>query len=92
MKEKFKRVYNIGQKVCTDEHVVKGKEKNNPLMQYISIKPIKTGTKIWELACSCYGYLHGVKCIQGEVVEILTEGQHIGLLGTLLCNFVTRRL
>ena len=63
---------NIGQNVCVHQRMVKGKEKK-PLKQYISIQPIKTGTKIWEMALSCCGYLHDFKCIEGEVVEILTE-------------------
>ena len=65
MKEKFKQAYNIGQKVCVDEHMVKGKGKN-PFKQYLPMKHIKRGTKIWELACSCCGYLYDFQVYTGK--------------------------
>ena len=65
MREKFKQAYNLGQKVCVDEHMVKGKGKN-PFKQYLPMKPIKRGTKIWELACSCCGYLYDFQVYTGK--------------------------
>ena len=65
MKEKFEHSYNIGQKVCVDEHMVKGKGRN-PFKQYLPMKPIKRGTKIWELACSCCGYLYDFQVYTGK--------------------------
>ena len=65
MKEKFKHAYNIGEKVCVDEHMVKGKGRN-PFKQYLPMKPIKRGTKIWELACSCCGYLYDFQVYTGK--------------------------
>ena len=65
MREKFKQAYNIGQKVCFDEHMVKGKGKN-PFKQYLPMKLNKRGTKIWELACSCCGYLYDFQVYTGK--------------------------
>ena len=65
MREKFKQAYNIGQHICVDEHMVKGKGKN-PFKQYLPMKPIKRGTKIWELACSCCGYLYDFQVYTGK--------------------------
>ena len=63
MKEKFKQLEecNIGQQVCVDEHMVKGKGKN-PFNRYLPMKTIK----IWELACSCCGYLYDFQVHTGK--------------------------
>ena len=65
MKEKFKQVYNICQKLCVDKHMVKGRPKN-PVKQYLPMKPIKRCTKLWELACSCCGHLYDFQVYTGK--------------------------
>lgn len=45
--------------------MVKGTGKN-PFKQYLPMKPIKRGTKIWELACSCCGYLYDFQVYTGK--------------------------
>ena len=45
--------------------MVKGKGQN-PFKQYLPMKPIKRGTKIWELPCSCCGYLYVFQVYTGK--------------------------
>ena len=45
--------------------MVKGKGKN-PFKRYLPMKLIKRGTKIWELACSCCGYLYDFQVYTGK--------------------------
>ena len=59
------KLTNIGQHICVDEHMVKGKGKN-PFKQYLPMKPIKKSTKTWELVCSCCGYLCDFQVCTGK--------------------------
>lgn len=73
MRDKFRQSYDIGQCVSVDEHMVKGKGKN-PFKQYLPNKPIKRGTKIWEDACSCCGYLYDFQVYTGKVNGVTEHG------------------
>ena len=68
MTEKFKQAYNIGQKVCVDEHMVKGKGKN-PFKQKRTKGAPKSGNWLVHAVDICMIF----KSIQGKVVEILRE-------------------
>jgi hypothetical protein len=64
LKDSFTEHYDIGQNVSIDEHMVKGKGWN-PFKQYMPQKPIKRGTKIWELGCACCAYLYDFQIYAG---------------------------
>ena len=55
-KPSFQNNYSLGQNVSMDEAMVKGKG-HNPVKQYMPMKPIKQGEKLWCIGCSCCAYL-----------------------------------
>ncbi|XP_070175355.1 piggyBac transposable element-derived protein 4-like [Littorina saxatilis] len=69
----FQEKYYIGQNVSVDEMMVKGKGKN-PVKQYLPMKPIKRGTKIWALGCSCCAYMYNMQVYAGKVEGIVENG------------------
>lgn len=73
MRDKFRQSYSIGQYASVDEHMVKGKGKNS-FKQYLPMKPIKRGTKIWEVACSCCGYLFDFQVYTGKANGVSENG------------------
>ena len=56
----FREKFYIGQNVSVDEMMVKGKGEN-PLTQYLPMKPIKRGSKVWALGCSCCVYVYDMQ-------------------------------
>ena len=68
LKCNFQHFFRIGQNCSVDEHMVKGKGRN-PFKQYMPGKPVKRGTKIWELACSCCGYLTDFQIYTGATAD-----------------------
>lgn len=65
LRRTFKSNYNLHQNVSIDEAMVKGKGKN-PIQQYMPMKPIKRGTKIWCLGDSESGYLYDIQVYAGK--------------------------
>lgn len=64
--DSFQEKFYIGQNVSVDEMMVKGKGKN-PLKQYLPLKPIKRGSKVWALGCSCCSYIYDMQVYCGKV-------------------------
>lgn len=64
LRTSFREYFYIGQNVSVDEHMVKGKGRN-PNKQYMPAKPVKRGTKIWELGCSDCSYLYDFQIYTG---------------------------
>ncbi|XP_064635786.1 piggyBac transposable element-derived protein 3-like [Lineus longissimus] len=60
----FRQYFEPGQNCAVDEHMVKGKGRY-PCKQYMPAKPIKRGTKIWELGCSCCAYIYAFQIYTG---------------------------
>ena len=65
LKASFQKRYNVGQNVSVDEAMVKGKIRN-PIMQYMPQKPIKHGSKLWCIGCSCCAYLWDFQIDSGK--------------------------
>ena len=61
----FQDHFYIGQNVSVDEIMIKGKGKN-PIKQYLPMKPIKRGSKIWALACSDCAYVYDLQVYLGK--------------------------
>ena len=57
LQEKFKTVYNPGPEVAVDEAMIKFQGRTS-LKQYMPMKPIKRGIKVWVLADSSNGYFY----------------------------------
>lgn len=66
--------------------MVKGKGKN-PVQQYLPMKPIKRGTKIWCIGDSSTGYLYDFQIYvgkQGKIIEVGLGGRVVlDLVGKL---------
>ncbi len=79
--EKFETVYNPTQNVAVDEAMIKFQGRSS-LKQYMPMKPIKRGVKVWVLADSYNGYFWKFEGKQqdrqvglgGYVVKTLTKG------------------
>lgn len=69
----FKENFNLGQNVSVDEAMVKGKGRN-PLKQYMPAKPIKRGSKLWCVGCSCCAYLWDFQIYTGKVAGASEDG------------------
>ena len=65
LKKSFQDNYNLGQNVSVDEAMVKGKGRN-PLKQYMPMKPVKRGSKLWCMGCSCCAYLWDFQIYTGK--------------------------
>lgn len=65
LKNSFQKNYNLGHNVSVDEAMVKGKGRN-PLKQYLPNKPIKRGSKLWCIGCSCCAYLWDFNIYTGK--------------------------
>ena len=61
----FQENFNLGQNVSVDEAMVKGKGRN-PVKQYMPAKPIKRGSKLWCIGCSCCAYLWDFQLYAGK--------------------------
>lgn len=59
MNLKFKEVFNPSRYLSIDESMVKFKGRRS-LKQYMPMKPIKRGFKMWVIACGVMGYCLGM--------------------------------
>ena len=84
LQEQFKQAYNPGQEIAVDEAMIKFQGRSS-LKQYMPMKPIKRGIKIWVLEDSSKGYFSRLEvytgkkgdttehCLGSKVVKELTE-------------------
>lgn len=56
LKQSFQINFSLGQNVSVDKAMVKGKG-HNPVKQYMPKKPIKWGSKLCCIGCSCCAYI-----------------------------------
>lgn len=64
-KQVFRDTFTPGRSLAVDESMVAFTGRSS-LKQYMPMKPIKRGFKIWALACSETGYLHAFEVYQGK--------------------------
>ncbi|XP_014663289.1 PREDICTED: piggyBac transposable element-derived protein 4-like [Priapulus caudatus] len=69
----FEDNYSPGQCVAVDESMVRFKGRSS-LKQYMPMKPIKRGFKVWSASCSCCGYLYGFQVYTGKVPGSESKG------------------
>lgn len=83
LSEKFAKLYNPHREVAVDEAMIKFQGRSS-IKQYMPMKPIKRGIKVWVLADSCTGYFSKFEIYSGKgsspeknlgsrVVKTLTE-------------------
>ena len=63
--ERFEALYNPTQNVAVDEAMIKFQGRSS-LKQYMPMKPIKRGIKVWVLADSANGYFHKFDIYTGK--------------------------
>ena len=79
---KFDSLYCPHRDLSVDEAMIKFKGKSK-ITQYIPLKPIKWGIKVWILADSVNGYIIDFKvyiCKEGDIVE--KKSRHEGCIRT----------
>lgn len=57
LKRNFQRNFILGTNVCVDKSMIQFKGRSS-LKQYVPLKPVKRGFKVWCLASSSTGYLY----------------------------------
>ena len=65
LSDSFKANFTPGQNLSVDEAMIKGKGRN-PIKQYLPMKPIKRGSKVWCIADSQTGYLIDFELYTGK--------------------------
>ena len=68
LEEKFKSIYDPGQDLAVDEAMIKFQGRSS-LKQYMPMKPIKRGIKVWVLGDSKNGYFSRIEVYTGNDVE-----------------------
>jgi hypothetical protein len=69
LNEKFFSNFNPSRNIAIDESMVAFKGRTT-LKQYMPLKPIKRGIKIWAAACSKTGYLLQFEAYVPKVCEV----------------------
>ena len=83
---KFKSVYLPHKEVAIDEAMIKFTGRSS-LKQYMPMKPIKRGIKVWVLGDSSNGYLSNFQIYTGKVGETAETG-----LGARVVKYLTHDL
>ena len=73
LKKSFQSNFNLGQNVSVDEAMVKGKGRNS-IKQYMPMKPVKRGSKLWCIGCSCCAYLWDFQLYAGKEKGTAEQG------------------
>lgn len=82
LNETFSEHYSPSQNLSVDESMVRFKGRST-LKQYLPMKPIKRGFKVWCLSCSCCGYLLQFQVYTGKDAE-----QSVGLAHRVVTDLV----
>lgn len=102
LQERFKEVYNPGRDIAVDEAMIKFQGRSS-LKQYMPMKPIKRGIKVWVLADSSNGYFPRLevytgrkdntteRCLGSKVVKELTKDFQLRWHSVFFDNFFTSK-
>lgn len=63
--EIFKKMFSPSRYLSVDESMVRFKGRSS-LKQYMPMKPIKRGFKVWVIACAVTGYCLGISVYEGK--------------------------
>jgi hypothetical protein len=69
--ENFQENYNLSENINIDESMIKFKGRSS-LKQYLPLKPIKHGLKVWTLADSKNGYVYSFHIYKGKDINKTT--------------------
>lgn len=65
LNEKFKSTFHPSRYLSIDESMI-GFKGRSSLKQYLPLKPIKRGFKVWAITCAVTGFLLGLEVYQGK--------------------------
>ena len=82
LQETFCENYAPGQNISVDESMVRFKGRST-MKQYMPLKPIKRGFKVWSASCACCGYLLSFQIYSGK-----EGGQEKGLAHRVVTDLV----
>ena len=87
--EKFEAAYNHGRKVSIDEAMIPFKGRSS-MKQYLPLKPVKRGFKVWVLADAKTGYVSRMSVYTGKSGLKCEEGLGAGVVKKLCENLKHR--
>ena len=76
LSQKFKSLYEVNRVVAVDEAMIKFQGRSS-LKQYMSLKPMKWGIKVWVLADSHNGYFSRFEVYTGKKGN--TDEKNLGM-------------
>ena len=80
--EAFQSVYNPSQNVSVDEAMIPFKGRST-LKQYMPLKPVKRGIKVWALADATNGYICNFQVYTGRQGDSVERGLGANIVKTL---------
>ena len=83
--KRFQTLYNLNREVAIDEAMIKFKGRS-AMKQYLPLKPIKRGLKVWVLADSHNGYVSRVQVYTGKDGSRTEEGLGANVVQSLCEN------
>lgn len=87
--ENFQTAYNLHRDVSVDEAMVPFKGRST-LKQYMPMKPVKRGFKVWMLADAHTGYVSGFEIYTGKKGDTVEKGLGASVVKTL-CQPIQHR-
>ena len=87
--EKFKSMYNLHREVSIDEAMVPFKGRSS-MKQYMPMKPVKRGFKVWMLADAHTGYVTHLDVYTGKAGDGPTDGLGASVVKSL-CQDITHK-
>ena len=73
LSDRFRTIYNIHRDVSVDEAMIPFKGRSS-MKQYLPLKPVKRGFKVWMLADAVNGYVSGFEVYTGKKGEKSEKG------------------
>ena len=82
LSHRFQAVYSPGKNVSVDEAMIPFKGRST-LKQYMPLKPVKRGIKVWALADACNGYITNFQVYTGKQRDATEKGLGANVVKTL---------
>ena len=85
IKERFTDLYNHSQNVSIDEAMIPFKGRSS-LKQYMPLKPVKRGIKVWTMADGITGYISQFEVYTGKKGTTAEKGLGSKVVKSLSCQ------
>ena len=80
--KRFQEVYNVHRDVSIDEAMIPFKGRSS-MKQYMPLKPVKRGFKVWTLADAHTGYVYSLEVYTGKKGDTVEKGLGARVIHTL---------